>query len=235
MKNRVATTVLPLALVCALAGCSAPHQKAIREADYSAPIRVACVGDSITYGYGLKDREHESYPARLASMLGPKWSVRNFGVNGATLLKNGTRPYLTQPALREELAFEPDVVIVQLGTNDTKPENWGAHKNEFVPDYLELIRRFSERKTRPRIYLCRPVPLFRDRGKSFDPNKMLVEILPVINRVAHQERLPLIDLYGAFEKEPERFPDGVHPDAAGADLIARHIYAALLAKATDHK
>ena len=59
---------------------------------YSEPIRVACVGDSITFGYGIKDRDKMSYPAQLGKRLGNKYEVRNFGVNGHTLLSKGNAP-----------------------------------------------------------------------------------------------------------------------------------------------
>jgi sialate O-acetylesterase len=131
----------------------------IREADYSAPIRVACVGDSITYGYGIKDRDHNSYPAQLAVLLGNKWEVRNCGVNGATAIRKGTRPYLDQQSMQDALGFEPDVVVLKLGTNDTNAKTWPSHKQDFISDYLEIINSFQKLKTRPRIYLCRPVPL----------------------------------------------------------------------------
>src|SRR5688572_13260471 len=88
------------------------------------PIRVACVGDSITYGYGIKDRERDSYPAQLGALLGSKWDVRNFGVNGATALKKGTRPYSGLQAYQDALAFEPDIVVIKLGTNDTNAKSW---------------------------------------------------------------------------------------------------------------
>src|SRR5262245_2052499 len=110
--NRSATMnrIIALALSCVasvmLTGCSAARRDTpIREADYSGTIRVACVGDSITYGFGIKDRDHNSYPAQLGALLGQKWEVRNFGVNGATALTKGTRPYVDQPAYREALAF----------------------------------------------------------------------------------------------------------------------------------
>src|SRR4051812_45583234 len=74
------------------------------------PVRVACVGDSITFGHRVPDPEHNSYPAQLAAMLGDKWEVRNFGVNGATALKNGTKPYNEQPAFRDVLSFKPNVI-----------------------------------------------------------------------------------------------------------------------------
>ncbi len=52
---------------------------------------VACVGDSLTYGFDLSDRASNCYPAQLARMLQPfddEWETQNFGANGATLLRN---------------------------------------------------------------------------------------------------------------------------------------------------
>src|ERR1017187_8508802 len=64
----------------------------------TAKWRVACVGDSITYGFGIADREHQSYPAQLGALLGSDWDARNYGVSGATLLKAGGAPYWNQDA-----------------------------------------------------------------------------------------------------------------------------------------
>jgi lysophospholipase L1-like esterase len=220
-----------------LTSCGTPRgSQPIRETDFSEPIRVACVGDSITWGYGIKDREHNSYPAQLAALLGKKWDVRNFGVNGATALRKGTRPYNEQQAFHDALSFEPDVVVIKLGTNDTNAKSWPQHKNEFLSDYLDLIRNFRNLKTKPRIYLCRPVPLFRDRGKEYDTDKILVEeVIPKINEAAKETNLPLIDLYAPFEGKSELFPDGVHPDATGAGIMACEIYAKLLGHRSANK
>src|SRR3712207_5545352 len=87
---------------------------------YKNVFRVACVGDSITYGAGVSGREKNSYPAVLGQWLGTKWDVRNFGVSGATLLKKGNRPYWKQQKFADALQFKPDVVIIKLGTNDSK-------------------------------------------------------------------------------------------------------------------
>src|SRR4051794_25029443 len=91
--------------------------------------KLACVGDSITFGAGIQDRDHDSYPAQLGRMLGEAWDVRNFGVSGATMLKKGDKPYDKQKAYRDALAFKPDVVVIMLGTNDSKPQNWDKHKD----------------------------------------------------------------------------------------------------------
>ncbi len=61
-------------------------------------IKVACVGDSITFGFTIENRDQNSYPAQLGRLLGKNWEVKNFGVIGATLLKKGDMPYWKQKA-----------------------------------------------------------------------------------------------------------------------------------------
>ena len=114
---------------------------------------VACVGDSITYGAGISNRTYNSYPAQLGRMLqkfDSRWGTRNFGVSGATLLRNGDLPYIRQGAYSQALAAEPDAVIIKLGTNDSKPQNW-ALKEDFISDYLFLIDSFAELPSKPKI------------------------------------------------------------------------------------
>ena len=94
MKRILLSTLLLLCVLCAAA------QK---------PVRVACIGDSITYGYGLEDRDKDSYPSQLQGLLGERWLVGNFGKNGATLLRHGHRPYVAQPEFSDALGFGADV------------------------------------------------------------------------------------------------------------------------------
>src|SRR6185369_3472103 len=129
--------VIPIGLVLATAAITMAGEPAKRDVATNAP-RVACVGDSITFGFGIADREHNSYPAKLAKLLGPGVEVRNFGVNGATALKHGTRPYSAQQACRDALAFKPQFAVIMLGTNDTNKKSWPDHHDEFADDYLAL-------------------------------------------------------------------------------------------------
>ena len=86
--------------------------------------KVACVGNSITYGYTLADPVTESYPSQLQQLLGDAYEVENFGKSGATLLNKGHRPYMQQEEFKKALAFAGDVVVIHLGINDTDPRDW---------------------------------------------------------------------------------------------------------------
>ncbi len=199
--------------------------KPIRVQDYQGTIRVACVGDSITYGHGIKNRLKACYPAQLRRMLGDKWEVRNFGVSGATMLKQGDLPYWQQQAFKDILAYNPHVVIIKLGTNDTKPQNW-TFKNEFARDYMDMIDRFSELPARPRVWICYPVPAFAERW-GINEFAIKNEVIPIISQIARKKRTPVINLYSPLSGKPKYFPDDIHPNAEGAFLMAKEIYATL--------
>jgi lysophospholipase L1-like esterase len=220
-RASLAVVGLSLLVGCSVVGPANP----IREEDYRETIRVACVGDSITYGARIHFRYHNAYPAQLGQLLGEKWNVRNFGVTRATLLKKGDRPYWEEPAFTSAQELQPHVVIIMLGTNDTKPQNW-VHAREFVADYVELIRTFAELESRPRIWICYPVPAFSARSGIRD-SVINPEVLSKIDQVAARTGCPIIDLYRPLSNKPRLFSDRVHPNAAGAREIATTIYTAL--------
>ncbi|MFA5057503.1 MAG: GDSL-type esterase/lipase family protein [Opitutaceae bacterium] len=195
------------------------------------------MGDSITAGAFLPDPAVAAYPARLGRLLGPDWDVRNFGVSATTLLQHGDHPYEAQPALPEALGFRPDVVVIALGTNDSKhpgdgsldsadaPDNW-AHRGEFVPDYEALIVRFRQANPAAKIYVCLPPPAFPGRW-GINGRTIHDEIIPLIRQVAQKTQTDVIDLYTPFEGRGARFGDSVHPDAEGARMLATVVYRAL--------
>jgi lysophospholipase L1-like esterase len=201
----------------------------IRVQDYQGTIRVACVGDSITYGDGIENRLKACYPAQLGRMLGDTWEVRNFGVSGATMLKQGDLPYWQQQAFEDVLAYNPHVVIIKLGTNDTKPQNW-KFKDQFARDYADMIERFSKLPARPRVWICYPVPAFAER---WGINEFVIknEVIPIISQVSRKARVPIINLYRPLSGKPKYFPDDIHPNAEGAFLMAKEIYATLTGRA----
>jgi acyl-CoA thioesterase I len=191
-----------------------------------APVKmkVACVGDSITNGAGTTAPEgsSNSYPSQLQRMLGDKFEVRNFGVGGTTLLKNGDSPYQRQEAFQQAKEFAPDVVVIMLGTNDTKPQNW-KYKDDFAADCEDLIKQFAGLPSSPRIYLCRPC--FVAGEGNFGINEPCVEAeLPLIDAVAQKTGTRIIDVHAATKDDTVHFPDRVHPDNRGAELIAKAVF-----------
>jgi sialate O-acetylesterase len=184
-------------------------------------VRVACIGDSITFGHSIADREHKSYPAVLAKRLGTSADVRNFGVNGATALKRGTRPYSDQKAYHDALKFKPQFVVIMLGTNDTNKNSWPDHHDEFAADYSAIVDSFRAANPAAQIWLCLPPPLFRDRRTAWDTDAILKDqIVPTIREVARQKKCNVIDVYSLFANEATLFADGVHPNAQGAQQLA---------------
>ena len=190
--------------------------------------KVACIGDSITFGAGVKNRGENNYPLQLEKMLGNNYQVKNFGVNGATKLKKGDKPYWKLGAYKAALAFEPDIVVIKLGTNDTKPHNW-KHKADYVANYVEMIASFKALKSNPTIWACYPVPAYPGRWGISDKT-IKTEVIPLLDKVSKKTKLKIIDLYTALGGIPEFFPDTVHPNAAGAKIIAETVHKAIAAK-----
>ena len=191
--------------------------------------RIACVGDSITYGAAIRDRANHCYPKVLGDLLGKGYTVRNYGVNGATLLKNGDRPYWKLSAFKQATDFGPNVVILKLGTNDTKPQNWGKVGKEYEADLRAMVTHFKSLPIKPMIYLCLPVPVYQTRW-GINEKTVKGGVIPVIRKVARDESLTVIDLYQALSGKPAMFPDKIHPNAAGAKLMAQTIYSVLKKK-----
>ena len=191
--------------------------------------RIACVGDSITYGAAIRDRANHCYPKVLGDLLGKEYTVRNYGVNGATLLKNGDRPYWKLGAFKQATDFGPNVVILKLGTNDTKPQNWGKAGKEYEADLRAMVTHFKSLPTKPMIYLCLPAPVYQTRW-GINEKTVKEGVIPVIRKVAKDEGLTVIDLYQALSGKPALFPDKIHPNAAGAKLMAQTIHTVLRKK-----
>jgi acyl-CoA thioesterase I len=182
----------------------------------AAPIKVACIGDSITQGGSLSVQE--TYPGRLQRLLGTNYNVQNYGVSGRTLLKRGDFPYWNDAAFSQSRAFNPDIVIIQLGTNDGKPYNW-IYGTNFLSDYRELIQAYSALPGGPRIFLCAPCPVFGNGAFDIVPGVVRTNIAPAVRSLAAELSLPLIDLHSRMTNAAW-FPDTVHPDSTGYAVMA---------------
>ena len=184
-----------------------------------APVRVACIGDSITYGAGIEGRDSLAYPQQLQQELGKKYEVVNFGVSGATMLKKGNKPYWKTEKYKEALGFNPDIIILMLGTNDSKPVNWSLGDNNFEKDYNNMISVFQQLKANPKIYLGLPPPVAKNRY-GIQKNVVEDEVTHLIKKIVKTHNLKTIDYYKIFDDKLELLPDNIHPNAKGAKLIA---------------
>jgi lysophospholipase L1-like esterase/pimeloyl-ACP methyl ester carboxylesterase len=186
-------------------------------------IRVACVGNSITYGAFIQDREVNSFPAQLSTLLGPGYDVRNFGKSGATLLRKGNLPYHDTKEYQDALRFEPELVFIMLGTNDTKPVN-RVFLNEFVNDYKELIASFRKAANKPRVVLMVPAPVFSKDSTGITASTLTELVIPMVRQTGYETGSELINMYNLLIESPQHFPDKVHPNEQGAAIFARRIY-----------
>ena len=207
-------------------------------------IRIACVGDSLTqssaYPYGLWGMlgrnapytygNYTKYPENDSGQKSDApFAVGNFGVGGTMVTLQSLSPYMNTSAFKSALGYQPNIVIIMLGTNDAQPS---AHKfnTSFVDDYKTLIYSFQMLASRPRIWVVLPPPIFANQGGKIDPEYFEQFVLPNIKQVANETNLPLIDVNSVLIGYPEYFPDGIHVNLAGAQIIANEVYKAITSK-----
>lgn len=201
-------------------------------------IRVACIGNSITDGHGIEMAPQHGYPAQLQRLLGNGYWVKNFGVSARTMLNKGDFPYMKEMAWRDALAFDPDIVIIKLGTNDSKPQNW-KYGAEFKQDLQQMLTTLcpslaapakkkgkkarQAQPRRPQIYLCTPIPAFKS---TWDINDAIItdSIIPIQKELAQTYGLQVIDLHQLFANDSDKVQgDGIHPNEKGVRKMAEII------------
>ena len=188
-------------------------------------IRVACVGNSVTYGMGIPDRAEKAYPVRLQAMLGDGYKVENFGHSGSTLLRKGHRPYMKVPEFRKAVDFKADIVVIHLGLNDTDPRNWPNYRDEFNADYYALIDSFKVANPEAKVWICRMTPISHDhRRYQSGTRDWHAQIQEHIEKVAAAAGVGLIDFFAPLHARYDLFPDGLHPNADGALILAQQVY-----------
>jgi acyl-CoA thioesterase I len=176
-------------------------------------VKIACVGDSIT--------ADANYPDLLDEMLGSNYQVVNFGVGRTTVSLDFEKPYLNQSTAKLAHWFNPDIVVMMLGTNDAYLSS--QQRSNFISDYTTLINSFQTLSSKPKIYILIPPPVFEN---NLELNGTIVEneILPLVKQTANSLGLPLIDVHTVLLNHPENFKDGVHPNSEGAKIIAIQVY-----------
>jgi len=193
-------------------------------------VRVACIGNSVTYGYGLEDPAVQSYPTILGRLLGEGYEVRNFGHSGSTLLRDGHNPYVKTKEYAAALDFKPDVAVIHLGLNDTDPRNFPHYRDRFVADYCALIDTLRSVNPAMDIRICSMTPIFPCHSRYISSTHDWYRILQgLIPRVAEARQTGFIDLYEAFRHRPDLItdPPTLHPNARGARHLAETVFRSL--------
>ena len=207
----------------------------------AAPLKVACVGDSITFGFGLADRARESYPAVLQTLLDADspgaFEVRNFGNSGRgiyldSMRGNEKRGFRHMPEHRAALEWRPDIVICNLGINDCgeyiKEFAGGRKRGQFRDDYLALLSDYKARNPGVRIYIwTKLAPLAPGQKFYRSPEPFLMQA--DLEEVARRAGAAGIDMQEPLREKMDSIlaKDKIHPDAEGAAIIAGTVRDAL--------
>jgi MYXO-CTERM domain-containing protein len=202
-----------------------------RASTASAQTKVACVGDSITAGAG--STAGNDYPSVLGRLLGAGWQVHNFGDSGKTMMKMPANPagesYWLQPTYPASKAFGPAIVVIMLGTNDSKTANWRGGNNMYDADYRAMIGEYQALASKPRVFAVLPPP---STMPSFTIDGAVIrdQIVPIIRKIARDmPSVSLIDVFDAYLPMPDQYltADGVHPNDKGHALLAQTVWKAL--------
>lgn len=190
--------------------------------------RVACVGDSVTYGMWVAGQPRRSYPRVLGRMLGKAFCVGNFGYSDRTASYSADKPYAAEKLYRHSLDFAPDIVLLMLGSNDTKLKNWD--RQACLEGLCALIDGYRALPSHPEVMLLTPPPMFPVRGRimwELRDGIMEKEIIPLYADIMRIKNVKVIDTHAALSDRKYFFADGVHPSAVGAEMIARTAYNAM--------
>ncbi len=178
-------------------------------------LKLACLGDSITYGYGLINRDN-CYPSILERSLPSGWEVRNYGVNGACAQPGKDDSYDKTGMIDRILEWNPDIVLFMLGSNDSKTEIW-VDSTAYIDACRSLIEQI---RTRDQIIVLMTPP---PAGLNFFGirNEIITDqIYPALKSFAETNHFPLLDFTDQMKNRPYLYIDNVHPNKYGYTVIS---------------
>nr|MBQ4319870.1 hypothetical protein [Clostridia bacterium] len=204
---------------------------AVNAAEYK---KIACVGDSLTAGHSWPK---ESYPVYLGEELGADYEVGNFGFNGASICgynPNIFKKYVDQTVYPASLEMDADIVVIMLGTNDSK--DWPKSEPEFAGLYTDLVNSYKENNPDVKILMVTAPPTMADNKFNIPNDVIRDNVVPAQRKLAEELGLPMLDLrqimeemdggYEAMIRQDAAF-DGVHFSVEGAKYLAKLVAEAI--------
>lgn len=180
------------------------------------PVKVACVGDSITQGLG-----NTPYPTRLQNLLGEGYEVKNFGLWGTTGCENTGRPYVScdDSCYQSSLDYQPDIVILMLGTNDGNEGSIAYAEEHYKEDMTKLINTYRQLPSSPTLYLVTSPYAYLPGNAPVNSR-----IVPMQRELAAELGVTMVDMNALTENRPELFQDQLHPSENGYYYLAMCLY-----------
>ena len=187
-------------------------------------IKIACLGDSITYGLGVVSNRDNAWVSLLVDRLGNNYKTINYGLTGRTLLSSGDMPYMKEKLAKRFWNRKENIIILMLGTNDTKEINWDYDK--YNEEYRELLDKILDKKSDSKIYIMIPPQIYINKPGKTDPNRDNLEngVVPIIRKIEKDYKdIEVIDLYSYTLDHKDWFTDNLHPNKEGNKEIANEI------------
>ena len=193
----------------------------------NTPIKIACVGNSITEGYG-NSSQRMAWPGQLERLLGGSYAVGNYGKSGYCLGKKTDWSFWNTDNFTNAKAMNPDILIMALGTNDADPWRWDQWGGEFKQDYLDMLTEFRANGRNPILFCALAPPIF-PTATSRQNNYIETKLIPIVREIAAEQNAYIIDFHNTMLNNASGFPDNVHPNDAGAALMAKVAYDCIMA------
>lgn len=201
-------------------------------------VRIGFIGNSITIGSFLAKPEIECYPAQTRLLLQEKYGdtciVSNYAVSGRTMLKHGDFPIWNERSFKTGLDNAPNILLICLGTNDSKPYNWDVYGKDFYADYKSMIDTFKHRNPYIKFIVCRPAPAF---AVVYDIRNEVIKngVIPIVDSIAKYAKAEVVDFYTPLVDSVSLFPDMIHPNARGAKVFAKIVFDKIVSSDIIHK
>jgi len=186
-------------------------------------VNIACIGNGVTYGIGVENREKNNFPQQLQYLLGANYKVTNFGVANAPVLSNGLNSYTKTAAFKKSQTINPNIVFVELGLDEIKATDTAVISN-FTNTLEGIVQSYANLSARPRVVLLLPLPIFLNDSSLLNNSVIKNKIIPKIQKIAFEKNLEVLDLFSMFIDKQDLFLDKVHPSSLGGTLISKWLY-----------